>query len=125
MFVAACGCGLLLLVGSVASAGAANGDPKAGSNVFESSCGDCHSVKPGRHKSGPSLFGVVGRSAAAAEGYAYSEAMRGSNLVWEPEQLDAFIASPKAVVAQSKMRFPGLQNERSRADLLAFLASQK
>ncbi|WP_040231733.1 cytochrome c, partial [Xanthomonas citri] len=31
-----------------------------GANVFLTECGECHSVKPGKNKKGPSLFGVAG-----------------------------------------------------------------
>ena len=108
----------------VVSAGAGE-DAKAGADVFESRCGDCHSVKEGKHKSGPSLFGVVGRGSGAATGFTYSDGMKAANLTWNAETLDAFVASPKAVVAQTKMRFGGVPNAKSRADLIAYLAAQK
>jgi cytochrome c len=124
MVAAACVAGVMLVSGAALSAGGSD-ETKAGADVFESRCGDCHSVKDGKHKSGPSLFGVVGRNAGAATGFTYSDGMKGANLVWNPETLDAFVANPKAVVAQTKMRFGGIANAKSRADLLAFLAAQK
>lgn len=112
------------LAGTVGRA-AMDADPKAGSAVFEATCSDCHSIKPGRHKSGPSLFGVTGRTSATAEGFAYSDALRNAGVVWTPERLDSFITNPKALVPQTKMRFSGLPNPQSRADLLAYLETQK
>jgi len=103
----------------------ANDGAKAGANIFESYCADCHSVKAAKHKSGPSLYGVIGRQSGSADGYVYSDAMRGANLVWTPETLDTFLTSPKDLVAKTKMRYGGLTNPQARADLLAFLAEQK
>jgi cytochrome c len=116
-----------LLAGLAHTVGRAamDADPKAGSAVFETTCSDCHSVKPGRHKSGPSLFGVTGRASAASEGFTYSDALRNAGVVWTPETLDSFITNPKALVPQTRMRFSGLSNPRSRADLLAYLETQK
>lgn len=116
--------GCVTLMAGVVSAGAAQ-DAKNGQNVFDSSCGNCHTVKEGKHKSGPSLFGVVGRNAGSAEGFTYSDAMKASGIVWTAEKLDAFALNPKGVVADTKMKFGGVKNDKSRADLLAYIAEQK
>lgn len=116
--------GLVALTAGVANAGAAQ-DVKNGQNVFDSSCGNCHTVKEGKHKSGPSLFGVVGRTAGSLDGFVYSDAMKASGIVWTAEKLDAFALNPKGVVEQTKMKFGGVKNDKSRADLLAYLADQK
>ncbi|MFN7981799.1 MAG: c-type cytochrome [Vicinamibacterales bacterium] len=119
--MAACGFGMsVFVVTTQASDGA-----KAGANVFESYCADCHSVKASKNKSGPTLFGVVGRRSASVDGYAYSEGMRQTDWVWTQDKLDAFITSPKGVVANTKMRYNGLSNQQARTDLLTFLAEQK
>jgi cytochrome c len=116
-------CGML--AGSVAGAAAGAEDAKAGKDVFESYCGDCHTIKEGKNKSGPSLFAVVGRQSASIGGFEYSEAMRGANVTWTAETLDTFLTNPKGMVAKTKMRFNGLSNEKARANLLAFLTEQK
>lgn len=116
--------GCVALMAGVVSAGAAQ-DVKNGQNVFDSSCGNCHTVKEGKHKSGPSLFGVVGRNAGSLDGFAYSDAMKASGIVWTAEKLDAFALNPKGVVADTKMKFGGVKNDKSRADLLAYIAEQK
>ena len=54
------------------------GDAKRGMNTFAEECGVCHSPKQGKAKLGPPLFGVVGRAAAAAPDFTYSDAMRQS-----------------------------------------------
>jgi cytochrome c len=116
--------GCVALAAGVVNAGAAQ-DAKNGQNVFDSSCGNCHTVKEGKHKSGPSLFGVVGRPAGSLEGFVYSDAMKASGLVWTAEKLDAFALNPKGIVPETKMKFGGVKNDKSRADLLAYLADQK
>ena len=117
-------CGMAA-IGVVRAAGVAEGDAKAGSTVFEASCGNCHTVKEGKHKSGPSLFGVVGRQAATEKNFEYSDALKAANLTWTPETLNTFITNPKGLVEKTKMKFAGMPNETNRANLLAFLAEQK
>lgn len=121
--------GAVVVRAGAAGAGPAVGagleDAKAGKSVFESYCGDCHSIQEGKNKSGPSLFAVVGRQSAAIAGFDYSESMRGASVTWTAEMLDTFLTNPKGMVAKTKMRFNGLANEKSRANLLAYLAEQK
>jgi cytochrome c2 len=64
---------LLLLGGSAALA---DGDAAAGNKVFVAQCSVCHSDKPGVNGFGPSLAGVVGRSAAAITSFNYTTALR-------------------------------------------------
>jgi cytochrome c len=113
----------LIFVGSAYAA--PTGDPGTGSDVFASECSDCHSVKPGKNKKGPSLFGIVDRKSATISDFAYSDDMRSLNAVWTVDKLDAYIAKPKAVVPGGKMKYDGLASEKARADLLSFLATQK
>ncbi len=120
---------LLCLLSSIVTTGAAfaapAGDAGKGGDVFAQECSDCHSVKPGKNKKGPSLFGVVGRESAVIADFDYSEAMRALKATWSEENLDAYIAKPKAVVAAGKMKYDGLPDAQARADLIAYLASQK
>jgi len=114
----------LIYVGLIHAAPA--GDPEAGNDVFASECSDCHSVRQGKNKKGPSLFGVVGRQSASIPDYKYSDSMRSYNVVWTPEKLDAYITNPKAVVPGTKMKkYDGLANPKARADVIAYLATKK
>ena len=79
---------------------------------------------------GPSLAGVVGRPAASAEGfYGYSPAMQArgaAGVVWTPEDLQAFLVSPRRVVPGTRMPAPrGLKDETDRADVIAYLQTLK
>jgi len=112
-----------LLAAGLAQAGP--GDAKAGNDVFDQECSDCHSVKMGKNKKGPSLFDVVGRKSGSIADYTYSDGMRALNVVWDVEKLSAYITKPKAVVPDGKMKYDGLADAQARADLLAFLAAQK
>lgn len=104
---------------------APGGDAKAGADMFDQECSDCHSVKQGKNKKGPSLFGVVGRKSASIEDFVYSDAMKSANVVWTVEKIDAYITKPKEVVVGTKMKYDGLADATARANLLAFLAAQK
>lgn len=113
----------LFYVGWVRAAPA--GNPEAGSDVFASECSDCHSVRQGKNKKGPSLFGVVGRKSASIADFNYSDAMRSLNTVWTVEKIETYITNPKAMVPGGKMKYDGLADPKARADLLAYLATKK
>jgi cytochrome c len=85
-------------------------------------CRACHQIGPGAKIAvGPVLNGVVGRKAGTYAGYTYSDANRDSGLVWTPEELDKYLASPQAVVPHTKMIFPGLKDEKKRKNVIAYL----
>jgi len=117
---------VLALVAALATAGLASGaaladgDAAAGQKVFNK-CKACHSPEAGKNKIGPSLHGVVGRNAGAAEGYKYSSAMAESGLVWDEATLDKFLTKPKDLVNGTKMTFAGLKKEDERANVIAYL----
>lgn len=111
---------LCLLGSGLAHAG---GDASRGGKVFAQECAECHSMKAGKNKKGPSLFGVVGQQSANIADFSYSDALKQAGWSWTPEQLDAYIAHPKTVVAGGKMKYDGLDDASARADLIAYLAS--
>jgi cytochrome c len=96
-------------------------DAAHGASVFEAECAECHSVKPGKNRKGPSLFGVAGRSAASVPDYVYSEALKNSGLSWTADRLDAYIIAPRKLVPGCKMQYDGLEDAAARADLIEFL----
>jgi cytochrome c len=104
----------------------AAGDAKRGANVFAEECGDCHSAVPGKDKKGPTLTGVIGRKAGSVASFAdYSDAMKASGIVWSADRIDAYITAPKKVVAGGKMKYDGLGEAASRADVIAFVQALK
>lgn len=105
----------------VASASAQ--DAAAGALVFKTQCAGCHSVDPGKTIVGPSLFGVVGRTAGSVEGFKYSPANKGSGITWDEATLDSYINNPQKVVKGTIMPYPGLKDATQRANLIAYLAT--
>lgn len=98
----------------------AEGDVAKGEKVFKK-CAACHTLEEGKNKVGPSLYGVFGRAAGTLEDYKYSKAMIGSGIVWDDENMDAYLKKPRAFLKGTKMAFAGLKKDDQRADLIAFL----
>lgn len=65
--------------------------------------------------------GLFGRKAGSVPGFAYSEAMRASGLVWDEQTLDEFLSAPFIVLPGTIMGFPGFSQEVDRADVIAYL----
>ena len=96
------------------------GDVAAGEKVFKK-CKACHVVEE-KHKTGPHLVNLFGRTAGTAEGYKkYSKAMKASGIVWNDETLDGYLAAPKKYIKGTKMAFVGLKKEDDRANIIAYL----
>jgi cytochrome c len=105
-------------------AGAAQAqDAGRGAGVFEQ-CSVCHSTD-GSNGVGPSLKGVVGRQAGSVADFDYSKAMKAVGHPWDAKSLDAFITDPAAAVPGNLMPFSGIGEAKDRADLIAYLATQK
>lgn len=119
-------CTATLIVGWVlASSPARAGDASAGSDVFKTECSECHSIKEGRNKKGPSLFGVVGRKAATISDYQYSDALRAkTDWVWTPEKLHSYLSQPaKQADPGTKMKYDGLSDAKQLDDLISYLST--
>lgn len=94
-----------------------------GAAVFATHCAECHSLKEGKDKKGPSLFASFGKPAGGRSGFVYSDALKASGLVWTAETLDTYIAAPGKKLPGGKMKFDGLPDATERAALVAYLAS--
>lgn len=104
----------------------ADGDALAGEKVFKK-CMACHTVTDKTNKVGPHLVGVVGRKAAAVEGYGYSDSMKeyaATGAVWDEATLTAYLESPKTIVPKTKMAFAGIKKPDELIDLIAYLKSR-
>jgi cytochrome c len=116
---------LAFVLARMAAAPAFAGDAEAGKDVFKTECAECHSIKEGRHKKGPSLFGVVGRKAASLPDYEYSDALRGQTAwVWTPEQLRTYLSQPaRRANPGTKMKYDGLDDAKQLDDLISYLGT--
>ena len=70
-------------------------------------CVACHTERP--DALGPSLKGVFGRKSAALEDFRYSNPMKRADLVWDEENLRAYISDPKEKVRGNRMPFAGIR----------------
>src|SRR5882672_1586843 len=70
----------------------AAGDAEAGRALYQTRCTACHSLD--YDGVGPAHRGVFGRAAAHAKGFAYSDALKASRLVWTEDALDRWLADP-------------------------------
>jgi cytochrome c len=96
------------------------GTAAAGKLVF-AQCRTCHVTDAGVNKTGPSLAGVIGRTAGTVAGFNYSAANKGSGVVWTKEKLFQYLEKPQRVIPKTKMIFAGLPDAQKRADLIAYL----
>ncbi|MBV7378915.1 c-type cytochrome [Maritimibacter dapengensis] len=129
---------ILSVIGAaVFAAPALAADPAAGEGDFKR-CKACHAitaedgtdiVKGG--KTGPNLFGVIGRPVGAVEDFRYGDGLVAANeagLVWDEENLAEYITDPgawlKSVLddpgAKSKMTY---KHKKGAEDMAAYLAS--
>ncbi len=97
-----------------------------GERQFVRKCAVCHSLGPdGARRAGPSLWGVFGREAGTLAGYAYSDALKRSAIVWQAETIDRlFREGPDHVTPGSKMPMQRIAKEADRADLIAYLRAE-
>lgn len=114
---------LWLAVGlAAAGAAAQSGNEARGERLFNQQCKACHTLgKEGASTVGPNLHGLFGRKAGAVAGYSFSDAMKGSGIVWDDRILMDYLKDPKGRVPGTKMVYAGLKQEAQRADMIAFL----
>ncbi|MEQ1696079.1 MAG: c-type cytochrome [Hyphomicrobiaceae bacterium] len=94
---------------------------KAGHFMFEHRCRSCHADDPDLKSYGPSLIGILGRKAGTVEGFAYSDAMKASGLVWDEATLRGWIADNKGLLPGTRMRHVGVTDTMEQDYLLAYL----
>lgn len=98
-------------------------DAAAGEKVF-TKCKACHVADQDTNKVGPSLKGLIGRTAGTHADFKYSTAMVDAGkggLVWDEAKLAEYLKDPKAMVKGTKMAFPGLKKDDEIANVIAYL----
>lgn len=89
-------------------------------------CAICHATTAGAPaKIGPTLAGVAGKPAATRPGFAYSDAMKKSKIVWTDAQLNAYLTAPMTMVKGTKMAYPGQPNAANRTAIIAYMKTLK
>lgn len=87
-------------------------------------CELCHNLGKGQGaKIGPDLYGVVGRKVASEPGFNYTSALKSKGGTWTFEALNVWLTNPRADVPGTAMTFAGIDNEKQRADVVAYLNS--
>jgi cytochrome c len=93
-------------------------DAEHGKALYQT-CAACHTERP--DALGPSLKGIFGRKSAALEDFRYSNAMRRANLVWDDDNLRAYIQDPQAKVKGNRMPYGGVTDAQDVDDIIAYL----
>ena len=103
----------------------ASADVAKGEQSFKK-CQSCHTINSGGANGiGPNLFGIAGDKVAEGRGgFAFSDDLKKHGGTWDAATLDAWLKSPKAFAAGTKMTFAGIADEKERANLIAYLNTQ-
>lgn len=124
------------MISLAAPAFADAGDPAAGEKEFRK-CKSCHTIASADEvivrggRTGPNLYGVIGRQAGTAEDFRYGDSIIAAGeagLVWDVDNIQVYMTDPKAFLAEtlddagarSKMTF---RLTRNQADVAAYLAT--
>ena len=116
---------LALAMALVSSGTAVAADIKAGEKVFKK-CKACHYADREKHKTGPHLVNIIGRTAGSLEDYKkYSKAMKASGIVWDETTLADYLRAPKKYIKGTKMAFVGLKKDADIENVIAYLMAKK
>jgi cytochrome c len=90
----------------------------AGKLAYASRCSACHSVE--YNGVGPTHKNLFGRRAGSVAGFAYSKALKDSQVVWNADSLDHWLTDPEKFIPGQKMFF-WIPDAKERADIIAYL----
>jgi len=103
---------------ALCSSALAAGDANVGLALYKARCSACHSLD--YNGVGPAHRGVFERGAALAPGFAYSDALKSSHLIWDEASLERWLADPEKVAPGQRMGI-NVPDAKDRADLIAYL----
>lgn len=101
-------------------------DAGSGARSF-GGCARCHTIRPGgQRRAGPNLYGIIGAPVARRDPrFGYSAALQNLGGTWTPARMDAWLADPQAVAPGTTMLFGGIADPLERADIIAYLETQR
>jgi cytochrome c len=98
----------------------------AGQHLFKDHCAACHQERRRPHFDlGPSLKGIVGRSAAAVPNFPYSNALKKSGLVWTEDNLRKWIADNEHMVPGMLMPHVEIKDPAEMIYIVEYLKTLK
>jgi cytochrome c len=99
-------------------------DPAKG-QALSKACTACHTFeKGGANKVGPNQWNLVDAPMGHKDDFNYSAAIKKKHeegAHWTYEELNEFLAGPKAHIPGTTMTYAGMKSEKDRADLIAWL----
>lgn len=114
---------LVIMVAALAAGPPVRAASSDGEVLFNTHCRNCHSMKTSDHRLGPSLAGIVGKPAGAAQGFgAYSGSLKGFH--WDEATLDKFIANPTSVAPNTSMIYPPVADQAQRQAIIEFMKTR-
>lgn len=100
----------------------ASADSAAGEAYAKKVCVACHSLNEGgKAVIGPNLYGVVGGPHGHMQGFNYTNGLKSKPGPWTYDELNAWLSSPNSYAPGTRMAFPGIKNDKLRADVIAYL----
>lgn len=86
-------------------------------------CAACHTLTYKQNRIGPPLADIIGKRAGTQPGFAYSDAMTKSGLVWDQETLRKFLLNPQGTIPGTAMGIEGMSTDNVRS-VIDYLESQ-
>ena len=103
----------------------AQSEALSGKQLYDIACEACHSLGSAPdHRVGPPLGNLLGRKAAAIEGYRYSEALLASEWVWTLPTLLAWVSDPDTAIPNNAMNYVNALTAEESQRLAEWLLQQ-
>lgn len=95
----------------------------AGEVMFRQNCMTCHSPDSAKNAFGPSLVGVIGRTAGTLPRFAYSDAMKQSGIVWSDVTLRQWLSDNEKLVPGTRMKHVSITDPAAQDFIIAYIGS--